>query len=415
MPPLARLRALLDERPAFTGLAVAFACFLLAYPALDAWLRALDIAPPFVFWDFGAYGGAVERWLANEQIYERNADGGFFGTYLYPPIVLVLFRPFAQMPYGALAWAVSSLLFLWAGLVAVVQTLTRRLSWPERALGLWLLVGFQPVLLNFKMGQTGAFMAGLLCLAFVAMERGDERRGARLASGATTGVVGVVKFAYAPVGAHLLADRDRFVAAVAAGLGVVALSLLLFGLPIHQRYLEVLAWGVGQGEVARSPALWQAPYFKPLGALGAGALWLRVAGSAVVAGYALLARDADREVFALGVAAFPLLTPLGYTYYLVALLPAAAILVHGEFVHDGRPVVPLLGLVFASLHSYGTFGVTRSLPEVVPWLVEAFPDVYFYLQPGLWGCLLLAGTALVRVAERVEVPERFAEPDGSEG
>ncbi|MFC7177405.1 hypothetical protein [Halosegnis marinus] len=177
----------------------------------------------------------------------------------------------------------------------------------------------------------------------------------------------------------------------------------------------MLAWGVGQGGVARSPALWQAPYFKPLGALGGEAVWLRVAGSAVVAGYALLARDADREVFALGVAAFPLLTPLGYTYYLVSLLPAAAILLHGEFARDGRPVVPLLGLVLASLHSYGTYGVTRLLPEVAAPLVEAWPDVYFYLQPGLWGCLLLTGTALVRVADRVELSERFARADGSDG
>ncbi|MFC7177404.1 glycosyltransferase family 87 protein [Halosegnis marinus] len=177
MPSLARLRALWNDRPAFAGLAAAFACFLLVYPAIDWWLRSIDLAPPFVFWDFGAYGGAVERWLANEQIYERNADGGFFGTYLYPPVFLVLFRPFAQLPNGALVWAVSSLLFLWGCLVAVVQTLTRRLSWPERLFGLWLLVGFQPVLLNVKMGQTGAFMAGLLCLAFVAMERGHADRG----------------------------------------------------------------------------------------------------------------------------------------------------------------------------------------------------------------------------------------------
>lgn len=396
------LRELREERPGFLALAALLVAFHLAYPAVDWWLRAADIAPEFRFWDFGAYSGAVERWQAGESLYVRS-DGGYHGSYLYPPVVVLLFVPFvAFVPteWAAVAWALVSLALLWAGVVAVVEALVGRRSWPERVGLLWLLLGFQPLLFGLKMGQTAAFMTGMLCIAFVALDRGDR---AGYLSGAATAVVGVVKFAYAPVGAHLLADRRRFLGAVAVGTGLLAASLALFGVASHREYLDVLAWGVTQGGVARSPALWLPAYYRPLGLVD-GALWLRVAASLAVAGYALCARDADREVFALGVAAFPLVTPLAYTYYFVALVPAAAILIAGELARDGYPAVPTLGLGLVSVHAYGLLGLVTLLSSTP---VAAYPNAYFLAQPGLWGDLLLAGTAAVRVGETVERPTGF--------
>ena len=200
-----------------------------------------------------------------------------------------------------------------------------------------------------------------------------------------------------------MADRRRFVGAVAVGTGLLAASLALFGVASHREYLDVLAWGVTQGGVARSPALWLPAYYRPLGLVD-GALWLRVAASLAVAGYALCARDADREVFALGVAAFPLVTPLAYTYYFVALVPAAAILIAGELARDGYPAVPALGLGLVSVHAYGLLGLVTLLSSTP---VAAYPNAYFLAQPGLWGDLLLAGTAAVRVGETVERPTGF--------
>ena len=403
MPSLARLRSLREDHPAFVAVAAVLVAFHLVYPAVDWWLRAAEIAPTFDFWDFGAYRGGVERWRTGEPLYVENENGGYHGSYLYPPVALLLFAPFVGHPFGPEAWVLASALLLWVGMVGVVESLVGRRSWGERLLLGWFLCGFQPLVLASKMGQTAAFMSGVLCFAFVALERGAESRSARVASGALTGLVGVVKFAYAPVGAHLLANRDRFAGAVVAGLGLAAVSLLAFGLESHRTYVEVLAWGVGQGGNARSPALWLAPYFRPL-AGHSMALAVRLAGSVIVAAYALCAEDADRTVFALGVAAFPLLTPLAYTYYFVALLPAAAILVHGELERGGRPVVPTLGLGFVSIHSYGLYAITNGLPELLP-AVASIPGIYFLLQPGLWGSTLLAGTALVRVAESVSIPE----------
>lgn len=403
MPSIARLRSLRENHPSFVAVAALLVAVHFAYPAIDWWLRAAEIAPTFDFWDFGAYSGGVERWRNGEPLYVANENGGYHGSYLYPPVVLLLFAPFAGHPFGPEAWVLASALLLWVGMVGVVESLAGRRSWGERLLLGWFLCGFQPLVLASKMGQTAAFMGAVLCFAFVALERGGDRRSARVASGALTGVVGVVKLAYAPVGAHLLANRDRFVGAVAAGVGLAALSLLLFGVESHRTYLEVLAWGIGQGGETRSPALWLAPYFRPL-AGHALALPARLAGSLVVGAYALCAEGADRTTFALGVAAFPLLTPLAYTYYFVALLPAAAILIHGELERGGRPVVPTLGLGFLSVHSYGLYAITNGLPELLP-AVASLPGVYFLLQPGLWGCVLLSGTAFVRVGESVSLPE----------
>lgn len=401
MPSLGRLRSLRDEHPAFVAVAALLVAFHLVYPAVDWWLRAADIAPAFNFWDFGVYRGGVERWQAGEPLYVENEDGGYHGSYLYPPVVLLLFAPFVGL-FGPEAWVLASALLLWVGMVGVVESLVGHRSWSERLLLGWFLCGFQPLVLASKMGQTAAFMGGLLCFAFVTLERGTESRPARFASGALTAVVGVVKLAYAPVGAHLLADRDRFAGAVATGVGLVALSLLVFGVESHLTYVEVLAWGVGQGGATRSPALWLAPYFRPLAGVDI-TLPIRLAGSLVVAACALCADGADRTTFALGVAAFPLLTPLAYTYYFVALLPAAAILIHGELERGGRPVVPTLGLGLVSVHSYGLYAITNGLPDLLP-AVASLPGIYFPLQPGLWGCVLLAGTAFVRVGESVTLP-----------
>jgi hypothetical protein len=97
-------------------------------------------------------------------------------------------------------------------------------------------------------------------------------------------------------------------------------------------------------------------------------------------------------------------TPLAYTNFFVALVPAAAILVAGELARDGYPAVPALGLGLVSVHAYGLLGLVTLLSSTP---VAAYPNAYFFAQPGLWGNLLLAGTAAVRVSETVERPTGF--------
>lgn len=418
MSALSRLWSLRSERPTFVAVAIGVLVVLLAYPFVDWWLRAAEIAPQFRFWDFGAYNAAVDRWLAGEVIYEQNDNGGFHGTYLYPPVFLLLFRPFTSaLPFreAAMAWSVFSVGLLWVGLQLAIGACGLKLRVWERGLLLWAILGFQPLLLGVKMGQTAAFLAGMLALALVALIRGQrDQRGsapARLASGAVTAFVGTFKLSYAPSGAHLLANRDRFLGAVGAGIALVAASLVVFGAETNLTYVEVLGWGLGKSSDPRSPALWLAPYYRPLAWLP-GALVLKVGASlAVAAGAVLAAPAADRETFALGVAAVPLLSPLTYAYYFVPLLPAVVVLLAVELERDGRPVVPLVGLLLVHLHSYGLKFFVNYLPSVFP-AIRALEPVYWLLQPGLWGNLLLVGLAAARVAEFVTVPAWFREATG---
>ncbi|MFB6101067.1 MAG: glycosyltransferase family 87 protein [Haloplanus sp.] len=388
MSVLRRLVALHDERPAFVALSALTLVALAIYPLVDWYLRSLGIAPPFRFWDFGAYSAAVERWMAGDSLYVQAEGGGYHGSYLYPPVVLLAFAPFV-LAFGfgnaATAWLVCSVAFLWIALQRLVSALGLSLHLWERVALVPLLVGFHPLLLSLKLGQTPAALA-----AFLTVSASASLRGRGYVSGALTAIPGLVKLPYAPAGAHLLGNRDRFVGAVLGGLALVAISLLVFGVDAHRTYLDVLAWGIREGSTARSPRLWLPPYYRPLYGVPHG-LAIRLSASlAIVVGVLRAAPDATRETTALGFAAVPLLAPLTYAYYFVAALPAVVLLVAAELDRpDGRPALPVLGLLLLHLHSYGLGGAGEVAPEWIPGLL---------LQPGLFGNLLLVGLAGARVA-----------------
>lgn len=396
------------QRPWLVVLVSVTALVLLAYPVVDALLRATGVAPEFVFWDFGAYGAAVNRWQAGESIYI--AEGGdYHGGYLYPPVVLLLFAPFTLLSYPlpATLWGLLSVGMLWHGSLALVRAAGYEPSRYEAAVLGVALLGFQPLLLSVKLGQTAGFLAGMLCFAGAAALSSCEdpellddedsgaaaRRRAAVLSGSLTAIVGVVKLPYAPASAHLLTDRRRLLGGVAAGLGLVGLSLAVFGLEPNAAYLDVLRWGATEGLERRPPTLWLPPYYRPFylvyGLLGRQpALALRLVLASGVAALAARRGDDDAATFALGVAAVPLLAPQTYTYYLVALVPAALALLPRELSGDGKPWLPVLAVLLAHLHAYGLKLLVATLAE--PWLLAL-------LQPGLWGNLLLVGLAGWRV------------------
>ncbi|WP_136603304.1 glycosyltransferase family 87 protein [Salinigranum halophilum] len=408
---LRRLGAHATDRPRFVVAALGLAVVLLLHPFVDGVLRFAGVAAPFEFWDFGAYTGALDRWRAGESLYVRNEEGGYSGTYLYPPVFLLVVWPFTQLPFdtGAAAWELCSVLFLWGSLQLLVRQLGYSLRLWERALLLWALVGFHPLLFSVKQGQISAFLGGLVTLSLVGLLSAERPRSTTpgYVSGACTGLVGVVKLVYAPIGAHLLTDRRRFLGALGAGVTLFGLSLAVFGVEPHVDYLDVLRWGKS-GQV-RSPLLWMAPYYRPLYALAPVSFSLRIVGSLVVAGLALAAAstDADRVVFALGVATMPLLAPQAYSYYLTALVPAVVVMLEVEFAVDGRPWLPLLAVFLLHSHSFGLRLAVEYLPPVVPFRSAAVPGldatvadvVVSGFQPGVWGALLLGVLAAKRVVD----------------
>lgn len=397
-----RLWRLRERHPTFVVAATLVCLGLFAYPFVDFLLRDAGVAPQYNFWDFGAYNSATTRWLTGESVYVRNEDGGFHSTYLYPPVVLLLFLPFTSLTFNAaaLAWELSVVLFLWGSLQLAIGALGLDLRWWERLASLWLLLGFQPLLLGIKLGQTPAFLTGLLCLA-LAFALTDERGGNEFVSGFLTALAAGVKLPYAPAGAHLLRGRRRFLGAIVGGLSFVAVSVAVFGSATNLQFLDVLQWGIEAGSSARSPRLWLPPYYRPFFSIPhATAIRVLLAGG-ISAAVLLAGEGVERESFALGAAAVPLLAPQTYAYYFVATIPAVVALVAAELDRAGRPTVPLVGFALLGVHSYGLKLATEVLPSWIPPNPE-FVVLLTMVQPGLWGNWLLVGFAGVRVLEGVE-------------
>jgi hypothetical protein len=325
--------------------------------------------------------------VAGESLYVQNDDGGYHGSYLYPPVALLAFAPFLlTLPFrpAVILWTVVTIALLWIALQRLATALGADLHPLERLGTLALVVGFHPVLLSVKLGQTAAALGALLTFAAAASLRD---RG--YLSGALTACCGVVKLPYAPAGAHLLGNRDRFVGAVAGGLGLLSLSLLVFGVDAHRTFVDVLAWGISEGTAARSPTIWLPPYYRPFYDVPYS-LAIRVAASLAIVVGALRAAGAVREVTALGFAAVPLLAPLTYAYYFAAAVPAVVLLVAAELDRpDGWPTLPVVALLLIQFHSYGLRWAGMVAPEWLPGVL---------LQPGLYGNLLVVGLAAVRVA-----------------
>jgi hypothetical protein len=425
MAALRKLWGLRRQRPVFVATSFAVLAFLVTYPALHWWLQTRGITGAFRYYDLGAYRAAVGAWQAGEPIYVQNEGGGYHGSYLYPPVYLLLFLPVADVPFADLTFHqagtllnVVSLGLLWLGLQAATAGYDLRLAWIDRLVLLWAVAGFAPVVISMRLAQVSVFLAALLsfALAGIAYAEGDGDRGVVLdyASGALTTVAGTLKLIYAPGGAHLLVDRRRFAAAVATGVGLLVVSLAVFGVEAHVRYYDVLTWGKGWGESRAPfpPGLWLPPYYRPFYYLGSTVgMAIRVA---LAAGISILAvrstgEGVDDVTFALGVAAIPLVAPRAYTQDLAVLLPVVIALLATELRReDGYPLVPVVGLFLAAIHPSGLFGIIHLAAALFPASsYDAIGSLVGLLQPGVWAALLLVGLAAVRVAEAATLPARL--------
>jgi len=434
MAALRRLWAHRRQRPVFVAASLVVGAFLVVYPGIHWWLQATGVAGEFAYYDLGAYRSAVNAWQSGEPFYVRNDNGGFHGSYLYPPVYLLLFLPVTDVPFAEFSFHqagtllnVVSVALLWAGLQAAVAGYGLRLAWYERVVLLWAIAGFAPVIISMQLAQVSVFLAALFAFALAGLlyDDGDRRLGTvgTVASGAVTAVAGTLKLIYAPGAAHLLQDRRRFAAAVATGIGLLAVSLAVFGVEAHVRYSAVPTWGKGWGSSRPPfpPSLWLPPYFRPFYYLGADlGMAIRVLLAVVISGLAVLSagEGVESETFALGVAAIPLVAPRAYTQDLAVLLPVVVALLATELRRDdGRPLLPVVGLFLAAVHPYGFYGLLELVAAVAPpSMHHTLQSVTGLLQPGLWAAVLLVGLAMYRVAGAATLPaalaERLAESPG---
>lgn len=423
-----RLWALRRDRPLFLVVALLTVGVLLVWPVVDFYLRQLGLATPYGFNDWGAYTGAIARWSQGQPIYVETDAGGFHGSYLYPPVTLLVFYPFATLNFyaGAALFGTLAIVLLLFGLELVARTAGYEPRVADRLLGLVALFGFQPAARNFKWAQIATMLAGFLCLAYYAQERaagvdplyaggrtggggsGAGRTVHRLASGALTTVGSAFKLFFATAGAHLLRDGRRLTGALVTAAVLLAISVIVFGVDAHLTYLEVLQWGKGWSD-PRPPGTWDVTAsFYPFAILGSLALPAKLLLIASVIGLALAARHdhsavARRATFALGVAAIPLAAPKLASHDLVVVLLPALVLLGLELERPGgHPTLPVLGVLLVHLHSIGLV----LLLDPPGWLAVGglLTDLAPLLQPGLWGTGLLFGLAVYRVGQCARLP-----------
>ena len=398
------------DRPVFVALSALTVSVVVLWPLVDALLArsgAVHVSP-YGFNDFGAYAFAVDNWLSGDPIYTRADDGGFHGSYLYPPFVLPLFYPFTQLEFttGAVLFGTFSLFLLWVGLEAVVDVLGYEFTVLERIVLLFALFGFYPALWDFKWGQVSTLLTAFFCFAFYAHERGERgHTDNQYLSGVLTALGSAVKLFYATSGAHLLRDGRRLVGGFLTAVGMLLASILTFGLETHRLYLEVLTWGKGWGTEQLPPAEWQTAYYRPLYLLdqvfetiglslpGAWVLVATLIGVGSVIALVVVTRDhpnAAYPTFALGVAVIPLFAPRAYTHDLVVLLLPAVILLSVELRRDGGlPEIPVLAVLLLHVHTYGTRAA----------ILLFNGSTAVLLQPGVYGTFLLVGLAAGRLVE----------------
>jgi len=195
--------------------------------------------------NYEVYYYAAEAVLSGGDLYATTPPGHPAYRYLYPPIVVVAFLPYALLPGPGAGLAVHTGLQVASGLALgglAVRTVERhrgRLPALDRAL----VVGYATASIHLApslfFGNVNATLALLVAAGLVALERRGTESGLLLALPA------LVKAFPAAFGLVLPRRRAwRAVgAAVATGGGALLASLAAFGVGTHRRYVTVALLG----------------------------------------------------------------------------------------------------------------------------------------------------------------------------
>jgi hypothetical protein len=326
--------------------------------------------------------------------------------YLYPPAPLIPIRALSILPYhiGATLFAVGGVLSLWIALSALIET-QYRLTWPRRLLLGWVLCGLHPVWYAFRLGQITPYLAALVTLSAVGLEKRDSQ-GWTLWTGATVALAAFVKPYLLAAGAHLLPPRQRRLIGSIVAVGVVVvLSVVVFGIGTHQAYLAALL-DRGSASTLHPASEWHAGYFEPLAWTGPLA-WLFRAGVVIVVIAFASIRDetiyADRAAFAAGVAAVPLAAPHLFATDLVVLLPAAILLGFNERRYWSWIGVAIVCIAYQA-PTVRWLATDLSGTAVAGWGANLGSSLPVYiLQPALWASIGLLALALVQLRRSVDL------------
>jgi hypothetical protein len=352
--------------------------------------------------DFGAYYNAADRWLHDAPLYlttqevqKLSAQISADMPYLYPPIFVLMFVPFALLPVitAGIVFDLLSLTFLIWSVAKLLCTFELEISRKNRILLYFVVISFGPTVTWMKLGQVSGLLAGFLCLSGATLRSNQHGL-----SGIFTTIGSIIKPFYAPSGAHLLRHQRRLFSAVMTGAGIVALSLFIFGIDAHLEYIRVLEGGKGW-ETAADPGNWHATHFNPFYILGPLKHLPRAIIVLAVAGLALYSNRTDTPIeyiFALGISIVPLAAPTTNTLALNAVIPSILIVGFYELENGEKfPILLAVSALLIHIHPYTVDILSKFGPNIYEPLGMIAPVIPL-LQPALYGMLLLVGYLIHR-------------------
>lgn len=397
-----------------TGTAVLLALYPVISIAVFIGVRILSNSQSPLFIDFAVYYYAAERFLQDCSLYLPVAGecppsidmGNTNPQYVYPPIVVLLFVPFGVLPYlpAALVWDAFVITSLWGGILALINASDAELTMKEQVVVLGCTIGFAPVLESLLLGQTTGLLVGGLCVVGAYL-LSDGRKGA-ISSGAITAIAVAIKPFYLPAGAYLFRNRSRFAAGLLTGLATYVSIIVVFGVNIHRKYLAVVLSRVSGNRLADIPLKeWQPVAFRPFYVFGEAETLVQILVVLVlltVAASAYLLSESgevDQYVFALGLLGVAI-SPGTTTYTLSVLVPVYLVMFIGEADRSNwTPRLLIVSILLVQVHPYTIRFLAKFGPRHVHSGLSTLRPLLPWVQPALWGTLLLLVVVLFRLSE----------------
>lgn len=372
---------------------------LIAYMIFNVAIEFLNVTYGPRLTDFDTYYYSAKRFLEGGSLYADSvAPDGSSRRFMYPPIAVVIFIPFSFLPFTAagILWNTFSLAFLAFGIRELLTELAKEseveLTTSNQVVILLSVIGFSPMINWVKAGQASGLVAGGLCLSVAFLLKSDRTSNKLSAvyTSVSIPIVCAVKPYYAPSGAHLLQSAKRFTYAVAGGLTIAVLSLVIFGVEEHASYFTEILTGNNNLVFTTPPSQWNASIYSPFYVFGDFAAELRYILLLVTVITVLLLQyrgDERLETALLGIAIIPMATPTRVDG-LVALIPVYLVLLFRYWTSGQFRVATLVSIVFIHIHPYTIELVAKLGPRYVSGFGKLTPIIPI-LQPALWGHLLL--------------------------
>jgi hypothetical protein len=185
--------------------------------------------------DFQAYYYGAQAAFDGESLYfDRGYEGGY---YIYPPVTLVYFALYSELPFLAGYGLHTLVSVVVATLVAraTIDVIRRHTTLTTAdAVLVWAFFLFSScAIASLSLGQVNILILGLIVLGYLQLERGQSLR-----SGASFAVAATPKLFPTLLGVYLLANRNwrATAAAITTGVGGIVLGAALFGVGLTENF-----------------------------------------------------------------------------------------------------------------------------------------------------------------------------------